>query len=185
MARPTNGSNKLLQNLADKIRAELDSLVEQYDVRLADRPGYNRLPAPMRRDLERQLLNLIADALIQGNSRELVEHVRQRAARMGRRRLRDSLVPSVTDCAGRNSGAVDSFSRGQHFSMASLEPQSRYCLANRGRARPPGRTDSAPKPQPLQTVMDTSRSRLLEYLRPDLSGLQPGLCQKMRVGLAR
>ncbi|MBP7689688.1 MAG: PAS domain S-box protein, partial [Thermoflexales bacterium] len=79
MARPTNGSNKLLQNLADKIRAGLEALVEQYDVRLADRPGYNRLPAPMRRDLERQLLNLIADALIQGNSRELVEHVRQRA----------------------------------------------------------------------------------------------------------
>ena len=42
MARPTNGSNQLLQNLADKIRAGLEALIEQYDVRLADRPGYNR-----------------------------------------------------------------------------------------------------------------------------------------------
>jgi len=79
MARPTRKSDKLMQRFAARIRAELDSLVEQYDMRLADRPGYIRLPVAMRRDLERQLLNLIADALVQGDSRELVEHVRQRA----------------------------------------------------------------------------------------------------------
>ncbi len=79
MARPAKGSTKMLQKFAATIRAELESLVEQYDVRLAVRPGYDQLPELARRDLERQLLNMIADALTKGDSQELVEHVRQRA----------------------------------------------------------------------------------------------------------
>ncbi|MFN8596475.1 MAG: PAS domain S-box protein [Anaerolineae bacterium] len=79
MAQRTNVANHVLQKLAATIQTELETLVTQYDARLADRPGYRQLPAHMRRDLERQLLNRIADALTAGDSHDLVEHVRERA----------------------------------------------------------------------------------------------------------
>ena len=41
MARPTKEPAKMMQKFATRIRAELDSLVEEYDARLADRPGYD------------------------------------------------------------------------------------------------------------------------------------------------
>lgn len=79
MARPANESNKMLRKLATQIQANLESLVDQYDAQLAERPGYNRLPETRRRLLEGQLLDTIAEALIAGDSHELVQYVRQRA----------------------------------------------------------------------------------------------------------
>ncbi len=79
MARPAKGSPRMLQKLAATIQSEREALVEQYDVRLARRPGYDRLPGSARRDLEQQLLNNIADALTKGDWCDLVEYVQQRA----------------------------------------------------------------------------------------------------------
>ena len=68
-----------MQQLANAIQAHLDTLVDQYDARLQTMPGYVNFPAAARRDLERQMLNLIARCLIAGDSHELVEYSRQRA----------------------------------------------------------------------------------------------------------
>ncbi len=79
MARPANEPTKMLRKLATQIQTNLESLVDQYDAQLAERPGYNRLPETRRRLLEGQLLDTIAEALNTGDSHELVQYVRQRA----------------------------------------------------------------------------------------------------------
>ncbi|MBI5568125.1 MAG: PAS domain S-box protein, partial [Chloroflexi bacterium] len=69
-----------MQQLANAIQAHLDTLVDQYDERLQTMPGYVNFPAAARRDLERQILGLVAKCLTVGDSQELVHYVRQRAA---------------------------------------------------------------------------------------------------------
>jgi PAS domain S-box-containing protein len=68
-----------MQQLATAIRDHVDALVDQYDARLQTMPGYSRLPETMRRELERHVLDLIAQCLEAADYSALVEYVGQRA----------------------------------------------------------------------------------------------------------
>ena len=68
-----------MQQLANAIQTQLETLVDQYDARLQTMPGYVNFPAAARRDLERQMLNLMVQCLIAGDSHQLIEYSRQRA----------------------------------------------------------------------------------------------------------
>ena len=69
-----------MQQLAAAIRNDIDRLVDRYDASLHNMPGYDRLPEALRRDLERHVLNLIAQCMDTGDHTALAQYVQQRAA---------------------------------------------------------------------------------------------------------
>ena len=66
------------QRLATQIREQMNLLVDQYDARLRLVPGYADLPQPARRDLERRVLQLIADCLDANDNRPLIQYIQDR-----------------------------------------------------------------------------------------------------------
>jgi PAS domain S-box-containing protein len=69
----------MFQRLATHIREQLDRLIDQYDARLHTVPGYANLPGPARRDLERRVLQIMADCLEANDDNRLIQYVRERA----------------------------------------------------------------------------------------------------------
>lgn len=67
------------QRLATQIREQMNLLVDQYDARLRLVPGYADLPQPARHDLERRVLQLIADCLDANDNRPLIQYIQDRA----------------------------------------------------------------------------------------------------------
>jgi len=76
-----------MQQLATIIRAQLDELVDRYDARLRDMPGYKQFPETMRRELERHFLQLIAQSLDAGDYSQLVQYAEERASQWAARGL--------------------------------------------------------------------------------------------------
>ncbi len=69
----------MYQRLATQIRKQLNSLVDQYDEHLRTVPGYANLPEPARRDLEKRVLQLIADCLVTNDDSQLIQYIHERA----------------------------------------------------------------------------------------------------------
>jgi PAS domain S-box-containing protein len=69
----------MYQRLATQIREQLNSLADQYEGRLRTVPGYANLPEAMRRELEQQVLRLIAECLEANDERRLTQYIRERA----------------------------------------------------------------------------------------------------------
>jgi PAS domain S-box-containing protein len=69
----------MFQRLATHIREQLDRLTDQYDARLHTVPGYANLPESARRELERRVLQLMADCLEANDDSRLIQYVHERA----------------------------------------------------------------------------------------------------------
>ncbi len=70
------------ERLAQQIRGEMSSLIDRYDVRLREIPGYAGMPQQARHSLERRVLELIADCLETNNDQSLIGYVRERAGQV-------------------------------------------------------------------------------------------------------
>ncbi len=69
----------MFQRLATHIREQLDRLIDQYDARLHTVPGYANLPESARRELERRVLQIMADCLEANDDSRLIQYVHERA----------------------------------------------------------------------------------------------------------
>ncbi len=69
-----------MQQLATAIRGHAESLVDQYDARLRTMAGYNHLPENVRRELEHNVLDLIAQCLEAADHSALIQYVLGRAS---------------------------------------------------------------------------------------------------------
>ncbi len=69
----------MYKRLAQHIRDEMDTLVDQYDVQLRLIPGYAELPGPARYDLERHVLELMITCLETDDEQPLIDYVHERA----------------------------------------------------------------------------------------------------------
>ncbi len=69
----------MYQQLATRIRQQLDSLVEQYEARLSVIAGYADFPQQARRDLAQQVLSLVAECLDSNDDQALINYIRERA----------------------------------------------------------------------------------------------------------
>ncbi len=65
--------------LAAQIRKQLPAFVDQYDAQLRHVPGYAGVPEPARRDLEQQVLQIMADCLEGGDDSALIQYIHERA----------------------------------------------------------------------------------------------------------
>lgn len=69
----------MFQRLGTHVREQLDRLIDQYDARLRTVPGYANLPEAARRDLERHVLEMVADCLEANDDSRLIQYLEERA----------------------------------------------------------------------------------------------------------